>query len=1000
MSLKLIYLSIVIGISVSVDQVTSDYDIYKYPMEMDPGNWIIKAILTDESRGQVFKLEESISSGKVIRGKIITKSNGYDERIYYSSEYPAERYAIDNDDTSRCWKLTFTTEWNLRLAQTQINLVSYFLIAGPSIVFRLKNQPIQWNQTADVKVRGVSHHVYESLLTPEIAIKYYYKASKGDFETSFPSSVLFKGSSNVRMDIYSVKKVDQHLDSFVTLTEKFCDSFLTKGLDYNESPIPKVETQYKHYVAIETISSDKNQLIQKEVFSDEKFQMVDIKTTIKFHVNQIEKKTEKVYDYTLGLVYELNHEDGQRKCQMSPMDSSAPGLIIDKTNPSFSLNQQFDLNGQYYYMGPVNYMNLFNTQSKVEGWQANIKNGKIDDINYDLVIATQYILPQTVTNDVKDTVMIGTTFDGYAKTDGKRSIRKKIDYQIISTELDDSKDKFRIVDCYPDPESRKTLELRFSCKDENCGHFTRNHHKQFTIKLKESIFGMETITISRVSDIKLTFKLYETIAQITVLESPDIMDSFEHKEIRIAEKSKPMTSYYGIKNHRECLISSANIADRFEAIAYCEGKEENICGHFRKFSDIIEDKFSGTFCKVTAIPLQNIHRYSRELPLADLPEKLLLNGISFKLSDGSITSEYKVYQVNDISIKETEIEPFYRKVVTSSKLVDNSDSVTRIESVPDFGSCYQLCSHSSDVDCRSFSYCKYLDRSECLIANSPISSENTINDTYCSTNEINLLKRFDKIESRKFIKSTSIPTDNDPENCAQRCSDFDECKSFQYCSDSGSCTLEGYYTDSSTDFHPNCDIYIPKVIDKFRMTGKQIISDTFHTELSVTVDQCAALCYDWSDGKGSKSCLSFNFCSTDGKTSSICHLSRYDFDDVSREKSGKVELIHEDNCLNYNRIKKKTQSGTINDSVVLRSSFNLSGSLFIVFLFIISGLIIGFVVNTIYAKVIKRKSADKSISSTFNRNTFSWTRQLNDERQSTLRQSTITVQENDETDSV
>ncbi|XP_053207191.1 uncharacterized protein LOC128391349 isoform X2 [Panonychus citri] len=733
-------------------------------------------------------------------------------------------------------------------------------MAGPSILFRLKNQPIQWNQTSEVEVNGVAHRVYESYLTPKIGITHYYKVSRDGSEFSFPSRVFFKGNSNVRIDIYSIKKVDQELDSFVTLTEKNCDAFLTKGLDYHESPIPKVGTQFKHYIALETISSDKNQLIQKEVFADEKFQLVNIKTTIKLNPNQIEKRPEKVYDYTLGLVYEL---DGQRECQMYPMDSSAPGLLMDKTNPSFSLNQQFNLNGQYFYIGPVSYMNLFNTQLKAEGWQENIKKGKIDDINYDLVIATQYVLPQAVTNTEKDMVIVGTTFDGYAKTDGNRSIRKKIDYQIISTEFDDSKDKFHIADCYPDPESRKTLELRFSCKDQNCGHFTRNHHKQFTIKLKESIFGMETISISRISNIELIFKSYETIAQITVLESPDIMDSFEHKEIRIAKKSKPRTSYYGVKNHRECLISSANIVDRFE----------------------------------------------------------------------------------------------------------------------------------------SFSYCKYLDGSECLIASSPISSENTTNDTHCSTNEINLLKRFDKIETRKFIKSTSIPTDNDPKNCAERCSDSSECKSFQYCSDSGSCTLESYYTDSSTDFSPNCDIYVPKVIDKFRMTGKQIISDTFHTELSVTVDQCAALCYDWSEEENSKSCLSFNFCSANGRTSSICLLSRYDFDDVSKN-SGEVKLIHEDGCRNYNRIKKKTESGTIKSSIVLRSSFNLSGSLFIVFLFIISGLIIGFIVNTIYTKVMKQKSADKSISSTFNRNTFSWTRQLNDERQSTFRQSTITVQENDESESI
>uniref|UniRef100_T1K0A6 Uncharacterized protein n=1 Tax=Tetranychus urticae TaxID=32264 RepID=T1K0A6_TETUR len=38
-----------------------------------------------------------------------------------------------------------------------------------------------------------------------------------------------------------------------------------------------------------------------------------------------------------------------------------------------------------------------------------------------------------------------------------------------------------------------------------------------------------------------------------------------------------------------------------------------------------------------------------------------------------------------------------------------------------------------------------------------------------------------------------------------------------------------------------------KALDRFAITGKTIFEDVFHTEVNLTAEECAALCYRWND---------------------------------------------------------------------------------------------------------------------------------------------------------
>ncbi|XP_025015931.1 uncharacterized protein LOC112538519 [Tetranychus urticae] len=308
-------------------------------------------------------------------------------------------------------------------------------------------------------------------------------------------------------------------------------------------------------------------------------------------------------------------------------------------------------------------------------------------------------------------------------------------------------------------------------------------------------------------------------------------------------------------------------------------------------------------------------------------------------------------------------------VIQNAKLIEDKLNTIQIVGTTDLSSCHRKCVQSAQDNCRSFSFCTYADRVGCFVSTiSNHSSDKITHDASCDTYLIDNLTKYKKIAIKRFNHiELSVAFESSLGKCASFCSNSDSCKTFQFCC--GSCSLAGYYTDEASVYSESCDIYIPKALDRFAITGKSIVEDVFHTELNLNADQCAALCYHWNDNDAV--CQSFNYCPVYGKTRSLCHLSKYSRRDTNEK------LIHSDTCQNYERA-KQNEKRQQNAEVITKATN--SGMIYVIIvLFITTGLISGIVVAVAYPRFTSVKSDANQI---YNRNTFSWSKQLNDESQS------------------
>ncbi|XP_015790828.1 uncharacterized protein LOC107367617 [Tetranychus urticae] len=179
--------------------------------------------------------------------------------------------------------------------------------------------------------------------------------------------------------------------------------------------------------------------------------------------------------------------------------------------------------------------------------------------------------------------------------------------------------------------------------------------------------------------------------------------------------------------------------------------------------------------------------------------------------------------------------------------------------------------------------------------------------------------------------------------------------------------MAGYYTDAASDYSEDCAIYIPKVLDRFEVTGTMIFEDVFHTEMNLNADQCAALCHDWNDKE--VTCQSFNYCPAHAKKLSICQLSKY-----YPSHDADVKLVHSDTCQNYQRSEQSLIDQQKNNAITRSTHIGtIFGS---IVLFAAAGLIFGALVAIVTTKFYYSKKNDPSDS--YNRHTFSWDKQLNE----------------------
>ncbi|XP_025017754.1 uncharacterized protein LOC107367618 [Tetranychus urticae] len=359
-------------------------------------------------------------------------------------------------------------------------------------------------------------------------------------------------------DIYMNARVEQNFDTIVTPKPTiYCQQSAIDSLGYPNEPFPRITEHSIHFIS-KTKSFNAGPSKREEVYADERYQILSIKSS-----TGGDNKTETIYNYQLGLVYEMT-EDGN--CSVSPMKLSAPGLVQDSSLSydifKLDLNRLLNFHLNYRYYGPA----LFDERNGIgtHAWQISEEKAKVEEKTYPYVVTTQYF--NKLTDMSSGYTLVGTIISAY-DIEYKLNASRTTEYFFYGHEISSSEStrKFNVQNCYPDPASRKTIAMYFTCKDIPCDYFDQYYY-QFQDKVKESLVNSGTIAASRIASIVPIFNSDEIIIYITILDFPRIKDAFEMRNMKLDEKTLTKASKVIIDgNEEDCLMKNSYRYEPFES---------------------------------------------------------------------------------------------------------------------------------------------------------------------------------------------------------------------------------------------------------------------------------------------------------------------------------------------------------------------------------------------------------------------------------------------------
>ncbi|XP_015794021.1 uncharacterized protein LOC107370555 [Tetranychus urticae] len=409
-------------------------------------------------------------------------------------------------------------------------------------------------------------------------------------------------------------------------------------------------------------------------------------------------------------------------------------------------------------------------------------------------------------------------------------------------------------------------------------------------------------------------------------------------------------------NEGECLDKLSRYQETIKVAIF--RSSDGVCGYLSDPDDLKEDTKQGQSASVFLFPLNNLHRVKQELTLDQIHDAYLQNRARIYLFDGDYHVRMKIVDVVDKTKKETGLKDDVTSQIRSQAKLKIDDQFTL--SVPDvktFADCYRNCHESDQVACVTFSFCNTDGKIDCRVSSLQASDiakgdQSIETDQKCQIFSISVLDNYSRKSNRKFITQLSTAVEKDfVYSCAESCHSSSECISFQYCD--GYCSFgDLLYTDAGTEYDQECMIYTRKVSERYQRTGSKIVSDVMHTETKLTLDQCASLCYEVSDGDET-GCKSFNYCPK-SRTESSCSLTHFSV------KSPDTKTTDGGHCSNYelkesNGKKRKESSST---KVIKRTSG--SGAFGIIMLFLFVGIGLGFIAPFAYSKVKQMHDASKA----------------------------------------
>ncbi|XP_025015971.1 uncharacterized protein LOC112538540 [Tetranychus urticae] len=166
----------------------------------------------------------------------------------------------------------------------------------------------------------------------------------------------------------------------------------------------------------------------------------------------------------------------------------------------------------------------------------------------------------------------------------------------------------------------------------------------------------------------------------------------------------------------------------------------------------MEDHDNGVSCSVFMTPLKNLFRYSQEIPLKNLHERLNHISISFISPENNKMFTFTPYHVADATkVNDNEHDSLFDSVFRNIKFVEEKMKTISVTGATDSSFCYRKCANSDENNCNSFSFCVYDDTVECLVStNENISPQTTSSDASCITYLMDNLAKFKKIPSKRF----------------------------------------------------------------------------------------------------------------------------------------------------------------------------------------------------------------------------------------------------------
>ncbi|XP_053208253.1 uncharacterized protein LOC128392277 [Panonychus citri] len=942
------------------------------PLTLPKGNHIIHATLKDQNTGDKFSMKEFISSTSTINGMIVVDTPKDTFNVYYNSKDPNgkdnyERQVIMGIDCS-LYKYKFSSYFK-KLPGVSKQLTSVLISMGPSILYRFAHGSFIWEKSADKIVRGTTMKSFKTQIHPKLNITYYYKSNL-DQQSGLqaPSRIFFSGKDLS----YSGYLPSEHLILEIYLQKMDSKSDLSKivnplpGLGcpahYQDNlPIPNLNFHLVHMILSETITGPTTTKTVSEIYANDKLKLIRLKTSL------LGIETEALYDYSLGIVNMF--QDGG-SCNIQAAEKTSPG--INQWTNKFSLKTLFQLDGQYNYLGKM-YLK-YRSGLVVKAWESVSYYDIVNSNKYDKVVTTQYFTETTDNSAFNGYLIVATIINCYnldAKKEKYQLVeviqRDYLDFQVAESESE-FHDKFSLNGCKYFT-SDMTLNFQLGCKELDCIKFAQENVYALKERFREAICRRFDISPLRLSTMDVTFSTSTIDIRIDFLEIPNLQGLFSPKVYFVNDETLKGLSRTKSASETDCLSRLSTSLQNFDIVLFCQ--EGNICGTMKGIDNVKEDNVKGEPCRLYQIPLHNLYRLSREISNKDLQSRLLIR-TAFK--NISLTNEfmrpinYSIIDILDETRDRTDHSQdlFYLSHGASKLQVDDSNVVV-VPNAKTYGDCYRACKNSDELECRTLSYCSGEKESECAVTN--MTSENapidvTKSDTNCEVYAKNNLLDYSVIVNRRFKSPSSISLELYVSQCASECASDPNCFSFQNCG--RNCILGGFYTDSSTEYDSYCEIYIPKVSNKYQSTGRKIVSETFHVELNLNHDQCAALCYSWADGPDS--CQSFNFC-PDGRSTSTCSLSKYSVEDSN------TKTTESKSCFNYKLIENSNKNKQSNP--IVQKGTSGSAAFGIILIFLATGFIFGVGLPIAYSKM--RTLSSRSAQGLRSDQRFIWTRQMDDE---------------------